>query len=240
MANRLVSDIVEAALARAGEVGASYPGGRALLFQRVGIRQRQLYVRANKMNPERFGACLTSALSGGLVDFNDVASPVPTPDLIQRVEVLDAGTSGYAAGDVITIVPAEHQDAALAPRAMIRDGVLIQVGTDLSLVTSIKAYYGKMPEPVPQTAAGGATSVELVQPWDALLEIDCADYIINRAFKIDTNLRGAALATLKAEEDELLADFDAHVAGYTPIVSQFLPPHQAVRAKAAGPVGDGE
>jgi hypothetical protein len=231
MANKTATQVVELARARAAKWGASYLAGLGVLYQRAGIRQRQLYGRANKLNPERFGACLTSALSSGLCDLNDVdQTTVPTPDLIQRIEVSIAGSSGYAVGDQINVVTAHDQAAELAPRCIIRDRVIIGVGSDLTNVTAIKVYYGKMPAPIAATAAGAATVLELEEPWDVLLEVDLAKYITQYSPEVDAAVAGKALAALAAEEAELLADFDAHVIGFAPIVSQYLPPLNSVRA----------
>lgn len=223
MANRSASDIVESALGRVSDLGGVYPSGRAPMYSRIGLTQRILFADAAKVNPERFGACATAALSSGAADFNDIVDPVPTPDLIQRVEISDKGTSSYTNGDEIHIVRPEDQDAAFAPRAMIRDGVLFQAGTDLALVTSIKIYYGKMPEPIPGTSAGAATLVALIQPWDVLLEVDLSVWLMEKATKIERQIRIDAIAGFKAEWTDVHAKYLAHVGSYAPITTSFLP-----------------
>jgi len=215
--------LVDRALGRLAEFGVDYPTARGPMYRRIGYRQRQLYEKAAQINPERFGTCATANLSSGNADLNDFADPVPTPALVQRIEVLDPGTSAYAAGDKINLVRPEDQNAEYAPRAYLRDRVLISVGTDLNLVTSIKIFYAKLPALWGDGDA--AKAAELEAPWDTLLELDLAKWLTNKASATPQEKRALALGSFDAEEKDLLADFQAHVGTYTPLTSRFLAPH---------------
>lgn len=223
MPNRTVDDVVDRAFGRLDFVDARYPSARAFMYERIGFRQRQLLAGAAKQNPERYGACATVTLSSGLIDFTDIVAPTVALELIQRIEIADKGTSPYAVGDEVHIVSADDQNAAMAPRCLIRDSVLIQVGTDLALVTTLKVYYARIPELVPATS-DGTTVVEFTAPWDTLLELDLVKWLLQKATRIDAAERAQALAGFGTEEAELLTAYGAHVTEYTPIVSRFLPP----------------
>lgn len=222
-------EMIEQALSRVGELGGEYPSTRAPMARRIGYRQRQLYEKAARINPERFGTCATAALSSGNADLSDIASPVPTPAQIQRIEVLDPGTSTYAVGAKINLVTVEDQGAEFPPRALLRDRVLIGVGSDLSLVTSIKVFYAKLPALLTGSAASLATQLELEAPWDTLLELDLSRWLVTKATAMSEDKRSVAIAAFTAEAQELEADFIAHAASYTPLVSRFDAPHTQTR-----------
>lgn len=224
-------DLVIQALGRVGGLTNTYPSARGPMYVRIGYRQRQLFAEAAKINPERYGTCASANLqtvSGHrAADLNDIASPVPTPETIQRVEIDNKGTSTYTVGDLVAIVTPEDRDAEFAPRAYLRDGLIIGVSTDLDLVTSVKVWYPRLPDLF--LATDSAKNLDLVAPWDTLLEIDLAKWLVTKATQLSQEIRAAAVAAFEAEEKPLLADFLAHVAEYTPCVSRFAPPRVHTR-----------
>lgn len=218
-----VNDIVEMAFGRVGEITSTYPTSRGPMWQRIGHRQRQLFARAAKLNPERFGVCAYATLATvdghRVADLTDIADPVPTPETIQRVTIRDKGTSAYADGQEVAIVTLDDQDAELDPRALLRDRVLIGVGADLDDVTSIEIWYSRLPALIDRT--DGAVEVELEAPWDTLLELDLTKWLLTKATQLSDATRQQAIAAFAAEEALLLSEFDEHVIGYAPAVSRF-------------------
>ncbi len=225
-------EMVEQALGRLGEFTSYYPTSRGILYRRVGYRQRQLYAMAAKWNPERFGVCAISALQtvagSRVIDLADITGTnAPFLETLQKVAISDKGTSAYASGDEVKIVGVNDTEVEFAPRALIRDGILIGISTDLDLVTSLAFYYSKLPALL---GLGDKTvALDLVAPWDTLLEVDLLRFLVAKAPSISAENRAAALAAIDAEEKPLLADFERHVVEYTPLVSRFTRPH--VQAK---------
>jgi hypothetical protein len=219
MPNLTADEVVTQAYTRLGEFGGVYPSARGPMYRRIGYRQRHLFQLAAKVNSERYGACANADLTGGMADLNDIASPVATPARIDRVEVLDPGTSGYAAGDEITIVGVADAAAELAPRAYIRNGVVIGYGSDLDSVTSIRIFYPKLPDLFALTDSG--KEIDLEAPWDTILELDLVCWLLEKATKVDVNVRAAALAGFTSEMNQLTKDFLRAAAEYGPVVSRF-------------------
>lgn len=215
-------ELVDQAFARVGEIGGSYPSARGPMYRRIGYKQRALYQLAAKINSERFGTCAEADLTNGMADLNDIAAPVPTPARIDRVEVDDPGGSAYAPGTEITIVGVADAEAELAPRAYIRNGVIIGYGDDLDAVTSIKVFFPRLPDLF--TLSDKSKAVELEAPWDTILELDLAIWLVEKATKLSQEVRAAALASFSAEISALEKDFATAVAEYSPVVSRFANP----------------
>lgn len=215
-------EIVDQAFGRAAEFGGTYPTARGPMYRRIGYKQRHLFQLAAKVNPERFGVCANADLTTMMADLNDITTPVPVPAHVDRVEVLDAGGSSYAVGTEITIVGVADAEAELAPRAFLRNGVLIGYGTDLENVTSIRIYYPRLPDLF--TLSDRAKAVELEAPWDTIFEVDLAIWLIEKATRMPQEVRAAALAGLAAEGSALEKDFLQAVANYSPLVSRYATP----------------
>lgn len=220
-------ELVEMTLGRLGEFSTHFPSTRGPMYRRVGMRQRWLFARAGKMNPERYGTCATSALqtvSGArVIDLNDInGTNAPVPELIQKVTIENAGTSPYAVNDEVNIIGHDDPDAELAPRALLRDGLIIGYGTELDLVTSLKVHYPRVSALF--TDSSKDTALELVAPYDSLLELDLAKWLVRKATTLSAEVRAAAVAGFEAEEKELLAEFDEQVVQYGPMLSRFATP----------------
>lgn len=214
--------IVERAFTRVNEITNEYPSARGPLYRQIGYRQRKLFAEAAKLNPERFGVCATAPLVTSMADLSDIVSPVPTPELIQRIEILDPGTSGYNAGDDVSVVRADDIGSELPPRAMLRDRVIIGVQQDLANVNSVRIYYPRLPDLFAET--DGGKEIEFEAPWDYLLVLHIALYTIGQAAQLTADIRKAAYDWFQMEEKNLEADFFAHVSNYGPLVSRFQPP----------------
>ncbi len=211
-----VRDMVQRSLTRLNEVTDAYPSSRAPMYERLGMRQRELYVRAAQINPEFYGTSTSVTVSGG------IATVPPLAELVQRIEIASA-SGGLAAGDPVTIVGLDDPRGELAPRVTLRNGQIRQIGSDLVGVTSLTVWYTFLSAAIPLTSAG-TTALSLEQPWDELLEIDLAKWLLDKANSLDLAIRTAAMTRWSGDETALLARFDAHVRGVAPMVGRFLPP----------------
>lgn len=98
------------------------------------------------------------------------------------------------------------------PRITVRDRVLRGVGSDLDGVGSIKVYYPKRPD----ARMVRDTKIGLPEPYDELLVIDLARSMLSKTLDIEPESRIAAIQALSAEENDLLAAFEAHVRTFGP------------------------
>ncbi|HTJ62156.1 MAG TPA: hypothetical protein VL333_13275 [Candidatus Saccharimonadales bacterium] len=208
------------ALARTSEITEHYPATRSTMYRRMGLRQRELMTLAAKANPDYYGVCALSNLdSNTATDLNDIIEPVPTPELISLVKIEDPGTSQWAAGTEINIVPAAQKDCELPPRATLRDLVLQGVDTDLVGVTSVEILYSRI-----AAAFGpfdGDSVLELQAPWDELLVIDLTKHLLGKATRLPQDIQQAAIAALDKEEAPILTAYIDHVTNYAPLTTRF-------------------
>jgi len=210
-----VNDLVTAALSRAADFGAAYPGSRSVLYRRLSNRLHQLYAAAARWNPEYFGVSAVGTLDSGGVSFSTMGASGGTyaPELVSRIEIADKGTSSYTNGDEVNLVQLNDPDAALPPRVMVRNQALQQVGTDLTDVTSLRMYYSRRPFRL--AADDGDTTVDFPEQFEELLVIDLTKWITRKATNPPLEQRAAALASLDAEEQETLANFEQEVVSFT-------------------------
>lgn len=220
MAPVTVETMVRQALIRVDDVTDTYPSTRGPMYRRIGIRQRQLFVRAAQINPDYYGADITAVVSGGSIDLSTLGD---VPELLQRVEISDPGTSGYAAGREVSIVSLTDPEGELAPRVMLRQLILAQVGADLANVGSLRLWYAHIPAAI-AASNDGTAPLSLDQPWDALLEVDLAKWIVGKATALAVDVRAAAIGAFAAEETQLMGDFEAHLRTVAPTTGRFLSP----------------
>lgn len=223
-------ELAELALARVSIFTKNFPTTRGIMYRRIGVRLRQLQMKAMKANGDFLGVFATADLTAGAADLNDVVEPTPTPGSIQRITVADPGTSALVAGDEIAIVPLSDPTAAIAPRCTLRDGVLESVGSDLDGVTSIRVDYARLGKVL--TATDKATVVDLMEPWIELLVIDLTSYLLSLTTEMDETKKASALALLSAEETEMFDDFMAFVRDYAPTEDRFSRPPSGVAQQA--------
>lgn len=211
-------EIVIAAMARAAEHGQSVPATRSLAYRRISYRQRELFVMAAQVNGEFFGRCAEAPLDDGAADLADITNPVATPETIQRIVIGAIGTSGYVAGQDVSVVAVTDIEAGIPPRVTIRDRIIEDVEDELADVVSIMVYYSRLPFPI----ADGDTVIELPEPWEMLLELDLARYLLRKDTHLPIAQRGAGDAALAAEEAEVLKAFVTHVKDYAPTEQRFM------------------
>lgn len=220
-------ELADLALARVAIFTKNFPTTKGLMYRRIGLRQRQLQMKAAKENGDFLGVFATADLAAGAADLNDVAEPTPTPSAIHRITITNKGTSPTLQnGDEIHIVPLDDPTAAIAPRVTIRDGVLEQVGTDLQGVTTIRLDYARFSKVL--VATDKAAVIDLAEPWIELLVIDLASYLLSLTTEMDDAKKEKALALLAAEETEMFGDFMTYVREFAPVENRFARPASGV------------
>lgn len=225
-------DIVVLAMARTSEITDAYPATRSLAYRRLGLRQRQLQALAARENPDYYGVCAETPLVNLAADLNDIATPVPMPELIQKVTIEDHGTSTWTNGKVISIVPLSDLNAELPPRMTLRDLVLQSVGNDLLNVTSIMVFYSRLADVFAPTDGGAV--VELQDPFNELLVLDLVKVFLAKATRLDATIRQTSIETFAAEEASLLTAYLDHVRTYGPYSTRF----GVARETSARPVAE--
>jgi len=214
-------EAVKAALSELAELGNSFPAPRAALYRRAGVRQRQLFALAATINPDWAGVCATGSLIDGKADLRELmrgqVTGVPRAEHLSRVEVMDPGSSGLAAGQAITLVPSDDYSSGLAPRMFVRNWGLYGVASDLDGVTSVRIHYSRVPEmPV---AAGDV--LELPEPHTEVLVFDLARDLLNRATALTKEVRQPMLDYVVAREKEAEEAFRTHVATFVASTNRF-------------------
>ena len=214
--------LIDAALEEIATFTDRIPNARAPWLRRLTTRQAEIFAIAAEISPDYLGRCLTATVADpGTVDLSAaVLGIVPGVAPIERitlVEIADPGTSGYAVGAEVAIVPTgDTERSAEPPRVRLRSDALLGVGADLALVDSVKVHYVRRPAPIRTLA----DSAELVEPYVVLLVWDLAKTIMRRAGVGDA-VRTAAVAVFEAEETALLDLFRAHVASFSPLHTRF-------------------
>lgn len=224
MPNLSCEDVVRLALARVQEYARSHPAVRSVLYRRISTRQQELAILAARANPEYYGAVADAVLVGGAADLNDIVSPVPTPEMIDRIVVSAVGVGAtVAVGDEISIVRVGDATAEEPPRVTLRNGVLRQVGNDLAGVTNISVYYAKIPDALAVNESG-ASFVVIPAPYDQLLVLDIAELVVERTERGDANdpARAAVAEGLRREKGEWEAKWLAHVSAFGRTRTRFV------------------
>lgn len=216
-----VEEMAKLAMARTSEITSHYPSTRALIYRRLGLRQREIMAMGAKLNPDYYGTCAESLLDDMLAtDLNDIVEPVPTPELVEMVTIEDPGDSGLVAGQEVNIVTRHDVEAELPPRMTLRDLVLQSVNDDLEGVVSVMIWYSRLPALIGPGDKDSA--IELQSPWDELLAIDGAIQLLQKATRLDAAIRTGAIADLRSEEAPLLAGYLDHVKAYAPQSTRFI------------------
>lgn len=226
-------DVRQAALARLLQFTTRYPQGKAVPYRRIGIRQQDLYDQAADVNPEFGGDGALAELDAGAADLNDIAAPVGLPARITRIEVSDPGDSPYAIGKEISVVGVDDPEAAAAPRATLRQGVLRGWAAELDDVTEILVYYPFQPAPA-DPAETGVRVVEIPSPHDELLVIDLTKALLRSVGTLTPAVRADILGDLTDEETPRLAGWLKHAHSFAPLQSRFARPPSAPKGGAGG------
>jgi hypothetical protein len=223
MANLAVEEIVVQGLARVQEFARSYPAARSVLYRRISTRQQELAAMAAKVNRDYFGAAATVVLVAGAADLNDIIAPVPTPEMIHKIQVDTIGAGAVVAvGDEVSLVRLGDEAAEESPRVTLRSGVLRQYKADLLNVTGLKVFYSKIPDTLLSTETG-VSLVAIPAPYDELLVLDIAELVIERAMHGDPNdvAKKTLLDAIEAEVAEWQGKWLAHAGVFGATRSRF-------------------
>jgi hypothetical protein len=202
-----VQEIVEAALARAMEFSDKVPNTFSVSVGRMNQRHQQLFARIAERNRDYAGRDAELTLTAGACDTADLD---PLPMRISLVTIDDPGSSSWPVGRPVKVVPVDDLDCALPPRMTLRDGILQQVGTDLQGVTSVRVWYAKRPADL----ESGADVPAMPAQYHELLVIDLAKSMIRKTIALNATSRKEILDVFTVEEEEVLADFDAHLRNF--------------------------
>lgn len=220
MAPLTYDQMAEQAKIRVGDITNTYPSTKGPMYRRIGITQRKLFVRAAQVNPDYYGRDIVVPITNGAADLSLLDE---VPELVQRVEIADAGTSEHAVGTEVSVITMTDPSAELSPRATLRNLVLKGVDDDLDGVASLRIWFSHIPAPAAATESG-ATRLELDQPWDTLLEVDLAGWLVGKSTALDAGGRDMALKMFAAEATDLQSEFEAHLRTVAPTVQRFLSP----------------
>lgn len=191
------------------------------MYRRLSNRQQSLFALAANLDPDWAGVCAEGEVIGGQVDLGPVlrgeVDGVHAAQKISRVHINDPGTSGWAEGKEIAIVPSDDYGVGLPPRVTLRNGVFKGVGADLDGVASINVYYSRRPAPI----AGPDHELEIQDPHTDLLVYDLARSLVQKASGIDSKVREQAMAYFDAQEARALEGFNAYVREFASDVWRF-------------------
>jgi hypothetical protein len=199
-------DIIDAAMARCTDLGASVPTTKSVMYRRIGVRQSQIFSFIADANPEFLGRTAIIPLTAGQYDLATL--PAPKAERVTDIRVSNPGTSGLVTRERINLVTVDDVDAHLPPRVVVRDQVIQQVENDLAGVVSLTLYYSRKPT---ATAIIGTTAMELPDQFQDLLVLDIAKQSIRKLLDVEPQRRDGWIDLLSAEEKSLLSTLSAHV-----------------------------
>lgn len=206
-----VQEAIDAAKARCAELGVEVPGTLSLLVDRISQTQQRIFAKGAQWNPDYFGTCVVGTLDGLAMDVLAIIDPLEIPETITRIEIADAGSSVWPAGQEVAVVTLSDRDAEVAPRATVRRKVIASVGDDLAGVISLRVFYS--PAPLPLVVTDLAHKLEIPRPHDALVPLDLTLYLIDKLPEATPAVQ-AGRASVQAEFTDALNAFESHVRSY--------------------------
>ena len=224
---RTVERIVEEALVECSAYYQSPFNVRSVLYDRASLREAQLFDLANARNPGLFAASAIAEVVQGAVNARELLTGTVTvdegetpPEPAQRIIVVrveDAGTSPYAYGDEVNIVPLdEPTTSAYPPRVTYASGVFSQVGTDLDGVAKLRFHYSRRPQPMRLAS----DPVSLPEPYSRLLVYDLAKFMVRRTVAVPLDVRTFVMGMFGELEKELTEQFVAYVDGFVSMAAR--------------------
>ncbi len=216
---------------------AAKPLPKALMWQRIDGRQRELFRVVAQVDPEFYGMCATVEVpSAGGIQI-DLAQTVSSGDIAQIDAVYVKDTGSYAPhatttlpnsqtpdphrvvpGDRVTLCSAFDAAAHMPPRATVRDGILRPVGTDFqdddgNRFAELDVFYQRLPQSI---LSDLTTPVDLAHPWDMLLVWDLARFLLS--VQTDDSLteeQQMALGAIAELEADMLTRYTDHVKSWS-------------------------
>jgi hypothetical protein len=212
-------EALELAYGLLGSWGYTVRGmSESVLYDRMSLRQAELFSWVAGIDPEFFGRDVAAPVTSGTVAFTALESAGVRVGHVQSVVVENPGTSGYRAGERVRLVRSDDV-RDLPPRVTLRDRVLRSVETDLEGVTSLRVFFSRLPAGITPSGVG---TIELPSPFDDLLALDLAKFILTRDLE---TANSPALAYYVAEEAKRLVALEAHIRGtYRAMETRFTQP----------------
>jgi hypothetical protein len=122
----------------------------------IGLYERNIFLRAARLNPEYFGTTGLTATRGSNTASWSLDALTPVPAAITRVEVaafIGTPYANAAAGDRVGLASIRWPDLEISPRALLRGRSIIgyktELGPDISdYVTQLNVFYSPLPAPI--------------------------------------------------------------------------------------------
>lgn len=207
-----VQEALDDARARCAEIGVEFPATTSLLVRRMSQMHQRVFASGAQWNPDYFGTCVVGTLDGSAIDVLAIIDPLEIPETITKVEIADAGSSEWAAGQEVYVVTLSDRDnAAIPPRALVRRKILYGVATDLAGVNSLRIFYSPCPLPLDPTDL--ARHLEVPSPHDAVIPLDLTLYILDK-LPAQTEASAKGRASITAEFIEAWQALESHVRSY--------------------------
>lgn len=203
-----VGQIIEAALARAMEFHQNIPNTESVSIRRIDAHQQELFAYTAGIAREYIGRSGVLTLAAGIADTADLN---PLAMRIVLVRIQDEGSSDYEALQRVNIIPVDDPDAALAPRATLRDGLITGYDGELDDVTSLMVDYCKRPG----TLTVAADVPEFAVQYHEILVIDLTKQMIRKTIGLNSTSREEILEILQEEYDETLGQYEAHLRNFS-------------------------
>lgn len=211
-----------AALAEAAEFGSTFPTTRTTLYRRASTRQQQLFAMAAQIDPDWAGFCVEGDVVNNEADLGPMlrgeVDDVPAAERVSRVHVNDPGTSVWASGREVAMVPSDDTGVGLPPRVIYRGGIFRGVGNDLAGVASITVYYSRRPAPI----TGPNQVLEIPEPHTDLIVYDLARSLVQKATAVDAKVREQAVAYFNGQEEAATAAFREYIENFVSDTWRFL------------------
>lgn len=125
----------------------------------ISLYERNLFLRAARLNPEYFGTTATSAVRTGPTDIWDLSITPGAVAAVTRTEIAAiVGTvSGLSVGQKVSLISIRWPDMDVAPRALLRGRKLTEYNGELHVdnsnyVSQLTVYYSPLPVKVTNIA----------------------------------------------------------------------------------------
>lgn len=158
----------------------------------IGLYERNIFLRAARLNPEYFGVTNPSTTRSFFTDVWSLDALVPSAAAVTRAEVLAfVGTpyTGATVGDRVGLASIRWPDLEVSPRALLRGRKIVQYKTELgtdnsNFVTQLTVYYSPLPAPLSSLAS----TLTVPDEWADLITYPLARILAIRDRRVDEEL----------------------------------------------------
>lgn len=170
-----VQDLFDRAIERSNLNDATLIGQTEWISY-ISTLEQSIYVEAAAFNPDFFGkeAVTASRSYGGTWDVRATPGNLSTVSHV-TIDTITGAVSGLSAGQAVNIISLREPEAALGPRAYLRNFVITEYNSELStdasnFVSRLKIYYSYMPP----TRTATTDVVDLPDHWSSLIVLPLA------------------------------------------------------------------